>query len=68
LKSYEIENEALFTQLKNFVYESYYVNPEIWKRINYEFHSTGTAGPSMEPFDPSLLDRIKKTPSSFINI
>jgi hypothetical protein len=67
LSAYESTHPELFSILRNFVYESYYVNEKVWKLIGYEPHPTLSAGPEMEPFDPGLLERVKKLPQSYIN-
>lgn len=65
LKIIEHKQTELFNVLKDFTYESYYLNDTIYKLINYEPHPTGTAGPTMEPFDEKLLARVKKIPQIF---
>ena len=62
LKKFEQVQPDLFKVLKNFVYESYYINEKVWKLIGYEPYPTLSAGPEMEPFDERLLDRVKQLP------
>ena len=62
LKDYERNKAELFTVLKEFVYEGFYINEKVWKLIGYEPYPTLTAGPEMEPFDEKLLDRVKQMP------
>ena len=68
LQEFEQTEKGLFSVLKNFVYESYYLNPLIWERIGYESYPTGTAGPTMEPFDNDLLARVQSLSPSYKNI
>lgn len=66
LTQFENTHNSSFTILKNFVYESYYLNETVWKLIGYEPHPTLSAGPKMEPFDLNLLERVKKLPPFYI--
>ena len=68
LKNLESNNADLFSTLRNFTNESYYLNESVWPLIGYNPHPTGTLGPDMEPFDESLLDRMKTQPPSFTQI
>ena len=68
LKTLEDTKPELFKVLKDFTYESYYTNETVFKLIGYELHPTGTMGPKMEPFDDSLLDRVKNLPPMYIKI
>lgn len=49
----------LFGRLRTYAYEAYYLEPRVWRRLGYEPYPTGRAGPSMEPFDPAMLDRVR---------
>lgn len=68
LQSIEKSSPELFKTLKDFTYESYYTNEKIYSLINYDPHPTGTAGPEMDPFDDTLLDRVKTLPPIYIKI
>ena len=50
----------LFADLRDYVYESYYTQPQVWKLIGYEFYPTNHQGPHMKPFDVSALAQVKK--------
>lgn len=50
----------LFTDLREYVYESYYTQPQVWKLIGYEFYPTNHRGPHMEPFNEAVLSQVKK--------
>jgi len=54
-----------FALLRDFTYEAYYTQPQIWKLIGYEFHPTDQAGPRMKPFDESVLAKVKKLPKLY---
>ena len=58
----------LFKVLKDFTYESYYTNTEVYGLIDYDPYPTGSSGPEMEPFDEKLLDRVKTTPPFYTKI
>jgi len=49
-----------FAVLRDFVYESYYLQPQVWKIIGYEFYPTNQGGPHMKPFDDSVLAQVRK--------
>lgn len=50
----------IFTDLRDFVYESYYTQPQVWKLIGYEFYPTNHQGPHMKPFDETVLAQVRK--------
>ncbi len=62
LNQYENDQPELFNVLKDFVYESYYINEKVWELIGYEPYPTLSTGPEMEPFDEKLLERVKQMP------
>ena len=57
----EMENSAprVFDSLRAYVYESYYIQPAIWKLIGYELFPTDHMGPHLKPFDDSLLANVR---------
>ena len=59
LEELETNESDLFSTLRNFTNESYYLNNKIHSLLGYELYPTGTLGPKMEPFDESLLARVK---------
>ena len=50
----------LFTELRDFIYESYYTQPQMWKLIGYEFYPTNHQGPHMKSFDETVLAQVRK--------
>ncbi len=68
LKSIEQDKPGLFKVFKDFTYEAYYLNEKVWSLIGYEPHPTGTLGPTMEPFDENLLNRVKNLPPMYTKI
>jgi len=56
---------ALFTRLRTYVYEGYYLQPQVWKLLGYEPYPTSAPGPSMAPFSPALLQRIRAMPRRY---
>lgn len=68
LKQMESTEPDLFKVLKDFTYESYYLNEKVYSLIGYEPHPTGTLGPTMEPFDENLLNRVKDLPPMYTKI
>lgn len=66
LKGLEKQKPAtLFANLRDYVYEAYYIQPRVWKLIGYEFYPTDQAGPRMKPFDESVLARVRKMPKFY---
>ncbi len=68
LKQMEQTDPDLFKVLKDFTYEAYYLSENVWPLIGYEPHPTGTLGPTMEPFDENLLNRVKNLPPMYTKI
>jgi hypothetical protein len=62
-----MENSALgvFDALRAYVYESYYTQPAIWKRLGYELYPTDHMGPHLNPFDDSLLTKVRNMPKLY---
>lgn len=65
LRKLESENSLEFAHLRDYVYESYYTQPKIWKLIGYEFYPTDHPGPDMQPFDESILADVRKRPKLY---
>jgi Gluconate 2-dehydrogenase subunit 3 len=59
LKDMENTAPAVFDALRAYIYESYYTQPDIWKRIGYELNPTDHVGPHLKPFDDSLLEKVR---------
>jgi Gluconate 2-dehydrogenase subunit 3 len=65
LQKWEARDAIQFAKLRDYVYESYYTQPQVWKLIGYEFYPTDHEGPHMEPFDESILDGVRKMPKLY---
>jgi hypothetical protein len=68
LKNLETKEEDIFGALRSFTNESYYLNETVHALLGYELNPTGTLGPKMEPFNESLLDRVKAKTSFYTKI
>lgn len=68
LKQLEQSEPDLFKVLQDFTYEAYYTNKKVYELIGYEPYPTGTLGPTMEPFDENLLNRVKNMPPMYTKI
>lgn len=55
----EAQKPVSFATLRDYVYESYYTQPAVWKLIGYEFYPTDHPGPHMQPFDDSVLAPVR---------
>jgi hypothetical protein len=65
LKQLEKEEPAQFAVLRDFVYEAYYTQPQVWKLIDYQFHATDHPGPHMKPFDETVIARVRTKPKFY---
>lgn len=61
----EASNPELFGRLKTYVYEGYYLQPQIWSLLGYEPYPTNAPGPSMAPFSPAMLQRVRSMPQRY---
>jgi hypothetical protein len=68
LQQLERRHPGAFARLRDYVYESYYTQPRVWKLIGYEFYATNQSGPRMKPFDESVLAKVKKMPKLYREI
>jgi hypothetical protein len=59
LKEVESAANRVFDNLRAYVYESYYTQPQVWKLIGYELYPTDHTGPHLPPFDESLLADVR---------
>ena len=62
LQAMEKDEADLFRAARDFVYEAYYTNPLVWKRLGYDFIGPESAGPPLEPFEEALLERVRALP------
>jgi hypothetical protein len=65
LRKLEADDAVQFAHLRDYVYESYYTQPKVWKLIGYEFYPTDHPGPHMEPFDESILREVRNMPKLY---
>jgi len=54
-----------FARLRTYVYEGYYLQPQVWKLLGYEPYPTSAPGPSMAPFSTALLERVRAMPRRY---
>jgi Gluconate 2-dehydrogenase subunit 3 len=59
LKDMENTAPGVFDALRAYIYEAYYTQPAIWKRVGYELYPTDHLGPHLKPFDDSLLEKVR---------
>jgi Gluconate 2-dehydrogenase subunit 3 len=62
LKLAEQQEPMLFGKFRDYVYESYYTQPQVWKLIGYQLYPTDHAGPHMKPFDDAILEQVRAKP------
>lgn len=54
-----------FTSLRDYTYEAYYIQPRVWKLLDYTFYPTNGAGPKMKPFDEAVLANVRRKPKHY---
>ena len=54
----------LFATLRDLVYEAYYTNPDVQRRIGYEFRQVED-GPRLRPFDERILAKVRTLPKNY---
>ena len=62
LQAMEKEEADHFRAARDLVYEAYYTNPLVWRRLGYDFIEGDGAGPALEPFEEALLERVRALP------
>ena len=65
LSALETGSPEVFAKLRDHVYESYYMQPKVWKLIGYKFYPTNESGPHMKPFDESVLAKVRQMPKLY---
>jgi hypothetical protein len=58
----EKQEPVLFGKFRDYVYESYYTQSQIWKLIGYQLYPTDNAGPHMKRFDDAILEQVRSKP------
>lgn len=62
MQAMEKDDPDRFRAARDLVYEAYYTNPLVWKRIGYDFIGADRSGPPLEPFEEALLERVRALP------
>jgi hypothetical protein len=62
LQAMEKDEADRFRAARDLVYEAYYTNPLVWKRLGYDFIGAESVGPPLEPFEEELLERVRALP------
>ena len=62
LQAMETEESDHFRAARDLVYEAYYTNPLVWRRLGYDFIEGDGDGPALEPFEEALLERVRALP------
>lgn len=65
LAALEKGDAGAFRALRDYVYEAYYLQPQVQMLIGYEDHPTNKAGPRMKAFDESMLAEARKKPKFY---
>jgi Gluconate 2-dehydrogenase subunit 3 len=58
----EQTDPAVFSVLRDTVYEAYYTNPKVWGLIGYSFRKGNKKTAALEEFDTKLLARVQQLP------
>jgi hypothetical protein len=62
VQAMEKDEADRFRAARDLVYEAYYTNPLVWKRLGYDFIGAEDSGPPLEPFEEALLERVRALP------
>lgn len=65
LKHLEKSSPKTFTTLRDYTYEAYYIQPQVWKLLDYTLYPTNGAGPKMKPFDEAVLANVRRKPKYY---
>jgi hypothetical protein len=65
LTSLEKEEVPLFATLRDCVYEAYYLQPEVWSAVGFEFVGPDRPGPGLGTFDETILERVRGRAPSY---
>jgi hypothetical protein len=65
LAALEKQDRENFGALRDYVYEAYYEQPQVWKLIGYTFYPTYNGGPTPEPFNEEILAEVRKKPKYY---
>jgi Gluconate 2-dehydrogenase subunit 3 len=65
LTALEQQEAQAFKELRDYVYEAYYEQPQVWKLIDYHFYPTNGGGPTLKPFNEELLAEVRKKPKFY---
>jgi hypothetical protein len=68
LRALELEDPVAFGMVRDFTYEAYYGNPQVLAVLERETgwrSANSTEGGSMDPFDESLLARVRTLPPTY---
>jgi hypothetical protein len=68
LVAFEQRDTNSFRNLRSYVYEAYYLQPQVRRLIGYEPHPTNGAGAVIEPFNESVLADVRKKPKHYREI
>lgn len=68
LAAFEQQEPHSFDTLRDYIYEAYYTNEKVWKRIGYHNFPSTDAGPHMGAFDERLLVNVRQRPKLYREI
>ena len=59
LSALEAREPAVFAALRDLVYEGYYANADVWRRLGFEFYGPARPGPGIAAFDEKSLAGVR---------
>lgn len=65
LTALEHQEAEIFKTLRDYVYEAYYEQPQVWKLIDYTCYPTNGGGPTLKPFNEEILAEVRKKPKFY---
>jgi hypothetical protein len=65
LTSLQTQDPGNFNILRDYIYEAYYEQTQVWKLIDYTCYETNGGGPAPEPFREEILSEVRKKPKGY---
>lgn len=65
LTTLERDHEDLFGSLRDYVYEGYYTNSQVWTVIGFQFYGPERSGPGVGVFDEQSVERVRAMPALY---
>lgn len=68
LATLERQHKDIFVSLRDYVYEGYYTNPQVWTAIGFQFYGPERPGPGLGMFDEKWVERVRAMPALYRSV